>query len=94
MFNIAPQNPHTGRMKGADPDAFRSKAHQRIHSLTHLSRRLIRKGNSQDIPGIDLFFLDQVCNPVGQYPGLPRSGSRQNKERTFGVKHCLLLHGI
>ena len=70
---MPPENPHAGGVKRGHPDALRSKAHQAVHPLPHLPRRLIGKGDSQNIPGIDPLLLDEIGNPVGQHPGLPRA---------------------
>ena len=88
------QDPHTGRVKGADPDALRAKSYQLVHTLPHLSCRLIGKCDGQDIPWIHLLFIDQIGHPVGQHPGLAGTRSGQDQQRPIGVKHSLLLHWI
>ena len=78
MVNKAAQDPHTGGMEGGDPDALRAKAHQVVHTVPHLSGRLIGKGDGHDIPRIHILLLNQVCNTVSQYPGLSGTCSCQD----------------
>ncbi len=68
--DISSQYPYTGRMESTHPDALRAKAYQLIHSLSHLSCRLIGKCNCQDIPRIHALFLYQIGDSVSQHPCL------------------------
>ena len=57
-------------MECADPDIFCAKIHNLIHTFPHLPCGLVRKCNGQNIPWIDLTFINQISNPVGQHSGL------------------------
>ena len=57
-------------MEGGDPDTLRAESHDFIHTLAHLTCRLIGKCDSHDIPRIHTLFLDQIGDPVGQHSGL------------------------
>ena len=53
--------------------------HQQTDALLHLTRRLVGKCQGQDAPGLQLVFLQQPGNLVGQYACLtrPRTGYHQ-----------------
>lgn len=70
---VSAQNPHTGGMERGYPYAFRTEAHNIIHSFPHFTRGLIGKGNCQDIPGIHVFIFYQVSDTVSQHTGLTAS---------------------
>ena len=78
-------------MKSAYPDAFRAKAHQGIHPFSHLSCCLVRKRDRQDIPRIHIPLFDQICDPVRQYPGLSRTCTRQDQQRSICMIYRLSL---
>ena len=88
------QDPDSGGMERADPDALGAEADNLVYPLPHLSRCLIGKSDSHDIPWVHLFLFYQVRNPVGQNPGLARSCSRQYEKRTFRMIYRFLLHRI
>ncbi len=85
------QNPHAHRMERADPDALRAKSNHPVHPLPHLPRGLVCKRNRKDIPGVHPLLVNQVRNPVGQDPGLPGTGPRQDEERPLRVENRLPL---
>ena len=91
---MSPQNPHTGRMERADPDALRTKLHLLIHTLPHFSCCLIGKCNRHDIPWVHALILDQMGDPVSQDPGFTRARTRQNQKRPFCTEDGLFLLGI
>ena len=78
-------------MERAHPDALCTEAHQRIHPLAHFLRRLVRKCNGKDIPGIHASLIDQICDTVGQHPGLSRPRSCQDQKRTIRMQDRLPL---
>ena len=92
--NIPAQDPYTGRMECADPDALRTISHDLIHTFPHLSGRLISKCDSQNIPRIHSAFIDQMSDPIGEYSRLARSGSRQDQKRSIHMQHRFLLLSI
>ena len=89
--NISPEDPHTGRMEGTDPDTAAVDIRQLIHTIPHLSCCFIRKCDSQNIPGIDLLFGNKIRYPLGKYSGLAGTGSGYDKQRPFCTLHGLLL---
>ena len=44
-------------MEGADPDTIRAVLHEAVDAVPHLSRRLVCKGDRQNIPGLHTLFL-------------------------------------
>ncbi len=78
-------------MKRGNPDLFRPEAYDLIHTLPHLPRRFICKGNRHDLIRVHAFLIDQVCHSVGEHPGLTRSCARQNEHRSFCLHDRLLL---
>ena len=81
-------------MKGAHPDSLGAVAHQTVHPLPHLSRRLVGEGDGHNVPGGHSFLLDEIGHPVGQHPGLSGTGSGQHQKRSFCAEDRLFLHGI
>ena len=78
-------------MEGGYPDALRAKAHDIVHSVAHFPRRLIGKGNGQDIPGVHPLLFYQISNAVGQHTGLPASRTGKYQHRAVRVVDRLLL---
>ena len=56
-LNVAAQNADAGRVEGADPDTIRAVFHKAVDAVPHLSRRLVCKGDRQNIPGLHTLFL-------------------------------------
>ena len=78
-------------MKRGNPDLFRTETDDLIHTLPHLPRRLIGKGDGHDMIGIHPLLIDQISRPVGKHPRLTGSGPRQDQDRTFCLHDRLLL---
>ena len=81
-------------MECADPDIFCAKIHNLIYTFPHLPWGLVCKCNGQNIPLIDLTFINQIGNPVGQHSGLAWPGPCQNKKRSFCMIDRFLLDRI
>ena len=82
MICISTKDAHTHGVEGGD-QAILGCWIQLVSSLFHFPSGLIGKGNSQDIPRIDHFFINQVSNPMGQDTGLTRTCPRHDQEGTF-----------
>ena len=61
---VTAQNPHTGGMKRGYPDLLRTEAHDLIHALTHLPRRLVCESDGQNMIGRHTRPVYQVCHPM------------------------------
>ena len=55
--NKPAQHSHTTGVKRGNPDAFRAKSHNLIHTFPHFSCCLVGKGNGHNIPGIHTLFF-------------------------------------
>ena len=69
-----------GRNKGSD-------------TLSHLSRCLIGKGQSKDIPRLHS-LLQEIGNLVGKDTRLATTRSRYDERRSIDAKHRFTLAGI
>src|SRR5574337_2201193 len=89
-------------MKRPDPDAAAipqtqlgvALSQQIRHPPLHLTGGLIGEGDRQDIPGRDPAVADQIGDPPGDDPGLPRPGPRQHQERPLGMQNRLRLSRV
>ena len=88
--DVPAQDPHAHGMEGGDKNVLAAASQHGVHPLPHLSRRLVGKGNGQDLPGHHALF-DEPGDPVGQHPGLSGTGSRQNQKRALLVENRLPL---
>jgi hypothetical protein len=60
----------------------------------HFGRDFIGEGNRQNPRWINVFFADEIGNPIGQNPGFPAAGTRDNPDVLGGVltaASCLSL---
>ena len=94
QVDMTAQDPDAHGMEGRDPDAFRPETDQAVHPVPHFAGCLIGKCNGQDVPGVDLTFLHQIGDPVGNDPGLAAAGTGQNKNRPFCLADGLLLFPV
>ena len=90
MIRIATQDTNTHGVKGRNQTVL-SGWIEAISTLFHLTRSLISKGNSQDIPRINKLFINQISNTVGQNSGLSRTSPRHNQQGTLCRLHRLSL---
>ena len=93
-IDMAAQDPHTGGMECRDPDALPALSDQPVHPVPHLLRCFVGKGDREDIPGIDLFLIDHISDPVRQDPGLAGARPGQDQKRAFRTEYRLLLRRI
>ena len=89
--DIPPQNPHTGRMKSRYPYLFGTKPDQLIHTLPHLSGRLIGKRDRHNMIRLYALLFHKIGNPVRQSTRLAASGSRQHEHGPRRCKNRFLL---
>ena len=54
---MSAKNPYTGGVEGADPDALSPVSDLLTDTLTHIACGFIRKGNCNDVVGIDSLFF-------------------------------------
>ena len=82
VIRISTEDAHTHGVEGGN-QAILGGWIQLISPLLHLPSGFIGKGNGQNIPRIDHFFIDQVSNPMGQDTCLTRTSPRHDQEGTF-----------
>ena len=92
---FAPQDARAGRVEGEDPHPLRDPAaDELLDALDHLARRLVRERDREDGARRDPLLPDQVGDPVGQGPGLPRPRAGHDEHRTVRVEDGLALDGV
>ena len=80
-FYMAAQDPDAHGMECGDPDALRAESDQIVDTLSHLARRLIGKGDGENIPGIYAAVIQKIGDPVCDHPRLSASGPREDQNR-------------
>ncbi len=88
------QDPHAGAVEGRDPHRPGPRADQLLDALAHLAGRLVGEGDRQDLAGLHLAGAQQVGDPVGQHPGLARTGAGHDEQRGARVQHGLALRVV
>ena len=68
-LNLPAQKTGAEGMKGTEPDFLGIRSNHVLHTLPHLSCRLVGKGDGQNTVGGNA-MLQQVGNPVGKHPCL------------------------
>ena len=82
-------------MEGEDPHALGDPgAQQPLDPLGHLLGGLVGEGDGQDLVGADAPLSDQVSDPVGQGPGLPRARPGHDQDGPFRMEDGLLLDRV
>ncbi len=83
------------RVEGGNPKFARVDAaalEQPLDALLHFARRLVRKGDGQDLAREGSSRFDELNDPLGQNPRLPRARAGQDKDGTVeGFYGGLLL---
>ncbi len=91
QFDVPAKDTDTHRMECGDPYALCPKPYQFIHTFPHLPCCLIGECDRQDIPGIDIAFINQVADPVRDHTGLSASRPGQDQDRSLCLKAGFLL---
>ena len=85
------QDLYAGGMERGYPDALRAEAHQLVHPIPHLPRRLVRERDGKDMPGIHAAPVDQIGDPMGQHSRLAGARSCQPYDANFFKKFSLSI---
>ena len=64
------------------------------HALTHLARGLVGEGDRGDVAGFVLAAGDQVCDLLGDHPGLAAASASQHQQRRMRVQYRFALRGV
>ena len=86
QFDIRPQKAGTKSVEGSHPDlACLILAGEFGHSVGKFAGGLVGECDGEDLPWWDLALPDDVGDPVGDDPGLARSGACKDQEGTIPV---------
>ena len=91
QINVAPQNADAHGMESGDPDSMGISSQDLIHPLPHLTGSLVGKGDRENIPGIHLTLVDQICDAVRDHTCLSAAGTRQDQDRSLRLEAGFLL---
>ena len=91
---MGPQQAVGNAMESADPHAGGRHLQQLLDPPAHLVGGLVGESDRQQTERGDLFGGHQKGNPVNQYPGLTRAGTRQHQQGTVIRRHCVTLGRI
>jgi hypothetical protein len=83
MTDVPPQNSHTGRVEGAEPESRGVSTEGLLDPLAHLVCGLVGKGHGEDVFAGNPAVPDQVGDAMGEYPGLARPRPRQHEQWAF-----------
>ena len=78
---VGPQDADTGGVEGGHPHPAATGTDQGGHPLAHLVGCLVGEGDGQDLPRRRVAHGDEVGDPPGEDPGLPRSGPGHDQQR-------------
>ncbi len=81
-------------MKGGNPHLAAVDAQEGLDSRTHLFGGLVCEGDGQNTVRCANLAADQVCDPVGDDAGLPRSRASENERGSLCVENSFLLFRI
>ena len=69
-------------------------ADQFFHTTAHFTGGLVRKGNSQNMPRINLLFFDKVDDALGENASFAGAGSGQHQDWALGRLDGGFLLGV
>ena len=91
---MSSEDPHASGMECRYPYLIRTETCDLIHTLPHLLGCFVGKSDGQNVPWIYSHLINQISHSVGQDTGLAASCARQQKERSFRMKHRFFLFFI
>ncbi len=77
---FAPEDAGAEAVEGAHPERFARHAHELLHALAHLLRRLVGEGDGEDRGRVDALFLDQPRDAPRDDRRLARPRARQDQQ--------------
>ena len=91
-FNVAPQYSHAERVKRRDDGLGHGQAADDfVHPLDHFRGRLVGECDRQDRLRHRAKVFDQMCDAIGDNPGLSATSAGQNEQRPFASFDSLTL---
>ena len=92
-LTVASQDPDARRVERRYPHALDHRSDQRPDPLAHLGGGLVGERDRQDF-GRSRALVDQMCDAVGEHPGLARPGACHDEQRPVGMHHGIELIGV
>ena len=71
MFGVASEDANACRVKGRHPHFFCDRTHQRCDSVFHFLGGFVGERDGKDLKWVDVVFLNEVGNAVGEDPCFP-----------------------
>src|SRR3954451_19221431 len=93
-LRLAPENPAAGGMEGEDPEPLPGPAEETLQAFPHLTGRLVREGDGEDLIWFRTDRVDEVGDAVREDARLARAGPGDDKKRPFRRQNRLPLSRI
>src|SRR3954469_2412693 len=93
-LRLAPKNPAAGRMEGEDPEPLPGPAEETLQAFPHLTGRLVREGDGEDLIRFRTDRVDEMGDAVGEDARLARARPGNDEQRPFRRQNRLPLSGI
>ncbi len=90
-IDVGAKDAYAGRVERRDPHELRPVADEFDDTFTHLGCGLVGERDGEDLLRGHPPVTDQMGDPVGENPGLSRSGTRHHQDRALGGGHRLPL---
>ena len=90
LLDLHAQETGAEGVERAQPDIVRGIPDQRVHTVAHFSRCLVREGDGKNTVRRNS-LLQEVCNAEGQYARLAGASARHDEERPLKAGNGLLL---
>ena len=90
-LRLAPQHPAARGVEGEDPDRARRLAEHALEPLAHLSGRLVRERDREDLVRLHPTRADEMSDAIREDARLPRARAGDDEERPLGRENGLPL---
>ena len=85
VLGLTPQDSDARRVERRDPHALGRLSEERLHSLAHFGRGLVREGDCEDLGRPRLAGVDQAGDATGKYARLARAGAGDDQQRGSAI---------
>ena len=90
-LRLAPQHPAARGVEGEDPDRARRLAEHALEPLAHLSGRLVRERDREDLVRLHAARADEMSDAIREDARLAGACAGDDEERPFGRENGLPL---
>ena len=90
-LGLTTKDPHTRRVKSADPHPLGGSADQALDTLAHLGGRLVGEGDRENLARPRLPTLEQAGDPSGQHARLTGAGTGHDEQCGPPIQNRLTL---